>query len=105
MPVTVQAVLAARIDRLGPDAKQLLQVASVVGKEVGERALGLTAGLDAEEMEPALCELIDGGFLYEAELYPRAGARLPPPADPRGRLRHPARRTARRHPRGGGAGD
>ena len=47
MPVTVQAVLAARIDRLDPAAKQLLQVASVVGKEVSGRALGMTAGLDA----------------------------------------------------------
>jgi adenylate cyclase len=70
VPVTVQAVLAARIDRLGPAAKQLLQVASVVGKEVGGRALGLTAGLGEEELNPALCELVDGGFLYEAELYP-----------------------------------
>jgi class 3 adenylate cyclase/tetratricopeptide (TPR) repeat protein len=70
VPVTVQAVLAARIDRLGPDAKQLLQVASVLGKEVGEEALGMAAGLDAEEMERALRELVDGGFLYEAELYP-----------------------------------
>ncbi len=70
VPATVQAVLAARIDRLGPDAKQLLQVASVVGKEVGARALGLTAGLTEEELNPALCELVDGGFLYEAELYP-----------------------------------
>ena len=34
VPVTVQAILAARIDRLDPDAKPLLQVASVVGKEV-----------------------------------------------------------------------
>ncbi len=70
MPVTVQAILAARIDRLDPDAKQLLQVASVVGKELGARALRLTAGLEEEEMEPALCELTDAGFLYEAELYP-----------------------------------
>ncbi|MGH2976083.1 MAG: ATP-binding protein, partial [Solirubrobacterales bacterium] len=70
VPATVQAVLAARIDRLEPAAKQLLQVASVVGKEVGGRALGLTAGLAEEELNPALCELIDGGFLYEAELYP-----------------------------------
>jgi class 3 adenylate cyclase/tetratricopeptide (TPR) repeat protein len=70
VPVTVQAVLAARIDRLGPDAKQLLQVASVLGKEVGEEALGMSAGLDAEEMERALRELTCGGFLYEAELYP-----------------------------------
>jgi class 3 adenylate cyclase/tetratricopeptide (TPR) repeat protein len=70
VPATVQAVLAARIDRLGPEAKQLLQVASVVGKEVGARALGLTAGLSEEELNPALCELVEGGFLYEAELYP-----------------------------------
>jgi hypothetical protein len=70
VPVTVQAVLAARIDRLGPDAKQLLQVASVLGKEVGEEALAMAAGLDAEAMERALRELVDGGFLYEAELYP-----------------------------------
>ncbi len=70
VPATVQAVLAARIDRLDPEAKQLLQVASVVGKEVGARALGLVAGLSEEELNPALCELVDGGFLYEAELYP-----------------------------------
>jgi class 3 adenylate cyclase/tetratricopeptide (TPR) repeat protein len=71
VPVTVQAVLAARIDRLGADAKQLLQVASVLGKEVSAEALGMTAGLDGEAMEAALRELIDGGFLYEAEIYPQ----------------------------------
>jgi class 3 adenylate cyclase/tetratricopeptide (TPR) repeat protein len=71
VPVTVQAVLAARIDRLGTEAKQLLQVASVLGKEVGEEALAMAAGLDAEAMERALKELIESGFLYEAEMYPQ----------------------------------
>jgi class 3 adenylate cyclase/tetratricopeptide (TPR) repeat protein len=70
VPATVQAVLAARIDRLEPAAKQLLQAASVVGKEVSERALGLIAGLSKDELNPVLCELVDSGFLYEAELYP-----------------------------------
>jgi adenylate cyclase len=70
VPVTVQAVLSARIDRLDPDAKELLQVASVVGKEVGGRALGMTAGLEAERIEATLRELIEAGFLYEAEIYP-----------------------------------
>jgi adenylate cyclase len=70
VPVTVQAILAARIDRLDPDAKQLLQVASVVGKELGVRALRLAAGLEEEEMEPALCALTESGFLYESEMYP-----------------------------------
>jgi class 3 adenylate cyclase/tetratricopeptide (TPR) repeat protein len=70
VPATVQAVLAARIDRLGPAAKQLLQVTSVVGKEVSARALELTSGLGEDELKPPLCELVDNGFLYEAELYP-----------------------------------
>jgi class 3 adenylate cyclase/tetratricopeptide (TPR) repeat protein len=70
VPPTVQAVLAARIDRLGADAKALLQVASVVGKEVGARELRMTAGIAADELEPLLCELTDSGFLYEAEIYP-----------------------------------
>ncbi len=70
VPATVQSVLAARIDRLEPAAKQLLQVTSVVGKEVSARALALTAGLDEEGLNPALCTLVDGGFLYEAELSP-----------------------------------
>jgi class 3 adenylate cyclase/tetratricopeptide (TPR) repeat protein len=70
VPATVQAVLAARIDRLDPAAKQLLQVAAVLGKEVGGRSLGLTAGLAEEELNRALCALVDGGFLYEAEIYP-----------------------------------
>ncbi|MDX6634075.1 MAG: hypothetical protein QOF06_278 [Solirubrobacterales bacterium] len=70
VPVTVQAVLGARIDRLDPAAKHLLQVASVVGKEVSAEALWMTAGHDAETMEAALSGLVDGGFLYEAEIYP-----------------------------------
>ncbi len=70
VPASVQTVLAARIDRLDPEAKRLLQVASVAGKEVAERALRLTAGLEPDEIEPLLCDLTDSGFLYELELYP-----------------------------------
>jgi class 3 adenylate cyclase len=71
VPVTVQAILAARIDRLDPDSKQLLQVASVVGKEVSAMALGLTAGLQDEAIDRALRDLTAAGFLYEAEIYPQ----------------------------------
>ena len=34
VPATVQAVLAARIDRLPPEEKRLLQTAAVIGMEV-----------------------------------------------------------------------
>jgi class 3 adenylate cyclase/tetratricopeptide (TPR) repeat protein len=70
VPPTVQAILAARIDRLGADAKQLLQVASVVGKEVGARKLQFAAGIEPDDLDAVLCELTDSGFLYEAEVYP-----------------------------------
>jgi class 3 adenylate cyclase/tetratricopeptide (TPR) repeat protein len=71
VPTTVQTVLAARIDRLGPEAKSLLQAASVAGKEVGERSLALIAGFgERDGGEEALRELIEAGFLYELELYP-----------------------------------
>jgi class 3 adenylate cyclase/tetratricopeptide (TPR) repeat protein len=69
VPATVQAILAARIDRL-ETAKALLQAASVIGKEVPEPALRLVAGVDDEELAEGLKELIGAGFLYEAEIYP-----------------------------------
>jgi class 3 adenylate cyclase/tetratricopeptide (TPR) repeat protein len=71
VPASVQTILASRIDRLGPTAKQLLQAASVTSKEISERALGMVSGLsESEDYREALCELTDGGFLFEAEVYP-----------------------------------
>jgi len=71
VPATVQTVLAARIDRLDPEAKRLLQAASVAGKEVSQRALVSISGFsDPEECEAALRRAIEAEFLYEAELYP-----------------------------------
>jgi class 3 adenylate cyclase/tetratricopeptide (TPR) repeat protein len=70
VPVTVQAVLAARIDRLEPPAKRLVQVASVVGREFSAQALGMAAGLEPGQVAPLVGELTDAGFLYEAEIYP-----------------------------------
>ena len=69
VPATVQAILAARIDRLEA-AKTLLQAAAVVGKEVPEPALRMVSGLDEKSLEAGLKELIGAGFLYEAEIYP-----------------------------------
>jgi adenylate cyclase len=71
VPASVQTILAARIDRLGSSAKQLLQAASVTNKEISERALGMVSGQsESEDYRAALCELTDGGFLFETEVYP-----------------------------------
>src|SRR5215217_6208582 len=50
VPATVQAVLAARIDRLAPEDKRLLQAAAVIGKDVPYPLLESVA----EEPETAL---------------------------------------------------
>ncbi len=74
VPATVQAVLAARIDRLAEREKQVLQTAAVIGKTFGEtllrRVLGSVAAVDETALGQALSTLIASEFLFEAALYP-----------------------------------
>ncbi|MGI9352736.1 MAG: AAA family ATPase [Rhizobiaceae bacterium] len=73
IPNTVQAVLAARIDRLEPHQKQLLQTCSVVGTPVFFDVISHLFGLGAEELERALIDLEEAGFLFEMrETFPRS---------------------------------
>src|SRR5262249_48722995 len=50
VPATVQAVLAARIDRLSPETKRLLQTAAVIGTEVPLALLQALAELPEEAL-------------------------------------------------------
>ena len=70
IPSTVQAILAARIDRLPARAKRLLQAASIVGKEVPHAILQPIAGLADDELRRGLAELREAEFLYERRLFP-----------------------------------
>jgi class 3 adenylate cyclase/tetratricopeptide (TPR) repeat protein len=70
VPATVQAVLAARIDRLSPEEKRLLQCAAVVGKNVPLSLLRAIAGLDDEALRRYLDSLQAAEFLYEVRLLP-----------------------------------
>jgi class 3 adenylate cyclase/tetratricopeptide (TPR) repeat protein len=70
VPATVQAVLAARIDRLPPEEKRLLQVAAVVGTEVPFALLQAIVDLPAEAQRRGLAHLQAAEFLYETRLFP-----------------------------------
>src|SRR5262249_51774559 len=70
IPATVQAVLAARIDRLSPDEKRLLQSAAVVGKDVPFALLQAIADQSEEELRRGLTRLQAAEFLYEISLFP-----------------------------------
>jgi len=70
MPATVQSVLAARIDRLPPEEKQLLQSASVIGKDVPLMLLEAIVEEADDELRLRLTHLQAGEFLYETSLFP-----------------------------------
>ncbi len=94
VPGSVQAVLAARIDRLTPAAKHVLQSASVIGKDVPFPVLAEIADLPDEGLRAGLALLQSGELLYEAQLLPRDRVHVQARADPRGGLRQPAPRDA-----------
>jgi tetratricopeptide (TPR) repeat protein len=70
MPATVQAILAARIDRLDPEAKRLLQAAAVIGKEVPIPLLLAIADAPEPDVRAELTRLQAAEFLYEVRLFP-----------------------------------
>ena len=70
LPVTVQSVLAARIDRLGPEDKRLLQSASVIGKDFALGLLGEIADADVDTVQRGLANLQAAEFIYETRLFP-----------------------------------
>jgi tetratricopeptide (TPR) repeat protein len=70
MPVTVQAVLAARIDRLPLEDKRLLQTAAVIGTEVPLPLLQAIADVPAEVLHRGLAHVQAAEFLYEMRLFP-----------------------------------
>jgi class 3 adenylate cyclase/tetratricopeptide (TPR) repeat protein len=70
VPATVQAVLAARIDRLPPEEKRLLQTAAVVGTEVPWPLLQVIAELPEDALHRGLVHLQAAEFLYETRLFP-----------------------------------
>ena len=70
VPATVQVILAARIERLSADDKQLLQTASVIGKDVPFVLLHAVVQALEEEVQRGLTHLQAAEFLYETRLFP-----------------------------------
>jgi tetratricopeptide (TPR) repeat protein len=70
VPATVQAVLTARIDRLPPQEKHLLQTAAVIGTEVPLALLQAMVEDPDEALRAGLAYLQAAEFLYETRLFP-----------------------------------
>jgi class 3 adenylate cyclase len=70
VPPTVQAILAARIDRLSSEDKQVLQCAAVIGKDVPFGLLQALVQEPEERLLRTLTRLQAAEFLYDVNLFP-----------------------------------
>ena len=70
IPATVQDVLVARIDHLVAEDKQLLQTASVVGKDLPFDLLNAITELSEDALRNSLRRLQTAEFIYEMRVFP-----------------------------------
>ncbi|MBF6560465.1 MAG: AAA family ATPase [Candidatus Binataceae bacterium] len=65
IPQTVQGIIAARIDRLAPAQRDLLQTVAVLGREFPAALARELAATSADQFEGTLADLEAGDFIYE----------------------------------------
>jgi tetratricopeptide (TPR) repeat protein len=70
IPGTIQAVLAARIDRLPPVTKRVLQAAAVIGSKVAVPLLQAITQVPTDTLAGSLRHLQTAEFLYATRLVP-----------------------------------
>ena len=85
VPGTVQAILAARIDRLAAEEKQLLEMAAVIGKDFPFALLQAVAERAEEMLRRGLASSSTAEFVYETRSSPTWST----PSSTRSRMRSP----------------
>jgi class 3 adenylate cyclase/tetratricopeptide (TPR) repeat protein len=68
IPASVQSILAARIDRLSPLHKRILQIAAVIGRAVPSALLAAVAELDEAFLTQQIAGLRTANFMIEETL-------------------------------------
>ncbi len=64
VPATLHASLIARLDRLGPAAKEIAQIGAVLGREFAYELIEPVATRPERELQAALFQLSDAGLLF-----------------------------------------
>src|SRR6202022_1783508 len=70
LPATVQGMIAARIDRLSAEQKDLLQTLAAIRRDSPLGLVRQVASPVATELERMLAELQGSGFIYEQRTLP-----------------------------------
>ncbi|MEO1084754.1 MAG: AAA family ATPase, partial [Acidobacteriota bacterium] len=64
IPATLEESLAARLDRLGDAARSIVQVASVVGREISHRLLATVSEEPSGEIESGVERLVEADLVF-----------------------------------------
>jgi predicted ATPase len=72
VPATLHASLMARLDRLGPVAKEIAQIGAAIGREFSYELLAATAHRNEMEFGEALGRLVDAGLVFKRGATPEA---------------------------------
>ena len=72
VPATLHASLMARLDRLGPMAKEIAQVAAAIGRDFSYQLLAAAAQRTEAEVHDALGRLVASGLLFQRDVPPQA---------------------------------
>jgi class 3 adenylate cyclase/tetratricopeptide (TPR) repeat protein len=70
VPATLQASLMARLDRLGPAAKEIAQIGAAIGREFSYELLAAVAQKSDAELRSALDRFSDAGLMFRRGVAP-----------------------------------
>jgi class 3 adenylate cyclase/predicted ATPase len=72
VPATLHASLMARLDRLGPAAKEIAQIGAAIGREFSYRLLTAVAQQNEIKLQAALGRLVEAGLVFQRSGLPHA---------------------------------
>jgi len=72
VPASLRASLIARLDRLGPTAKEIVQIGAAIGRDFSYELLAMVAQRTEPELDEAMARLVDRGLVFAAGTKPQA---------------------------------
>ncbi len=72
IPPSLHASLLARLDRLGPTAKEIAQIGAAIGRDFSYELLAVVAQRAEAELRDALNRLVDAGLVFQRGVPPDA---------------------------------
>jgi class 3 adenylate cyclase/predicted ATPase len=72
VPATLHASLMARLDRLGPAAREVAQIGAAIGREFSYELAGSVGRLQEGTFQDAVRRLVDAGLVFERGVPPTA---------------------------------